>query len=135
MRFVARSNSIASPKVLLRNKILLPSCDQSARSPNQVTCVMCDGRWSAGFSPDFDSAARLLTATLALARAIAWNNCVFVVILAFSSGSPPFRYYWANGQGREGGNRRAADRAGIVSEARSQGGMAGGGTSRLTHRG
>src|ERR1035437_9516304 len=56
MVFVARSISIASPKVFERNKIFLPSGDQSARSPNQATCVMCRGKWSVGVSPAIGSA-------------------------------------------------------------------------------
>src|SRR5215471_14443093 len=48
---------MASPKVLERNRIFLPSCDQSARSPNQVTWVMYGGKWSAGFSPGVGLAA------------------------------------------------------------------------------
>src|SRR5256885_1400206 len=53
MRLVASSSSITSPKVFDRNNIFFPSWDQSARSPNHVTCVMCGGKWSAGLSPSF----------------------------------------------------------------------------------
>src|SRR5262245_54468481 len=56
MRRVESSISIASPNVLVRKTILLPSGDQSARSPNHVSCVMCGGRCSAGFSPARGSA-------------------------------------------------------------------------------
>src|SRR5437763_16867677 len=51
MDLVERSISIASPKVLERNRIRLPSCDQSARAPKLVSRVVCDGRCSAGVSP------------------------------------------------------------------------------------
>ena len=44
MACVAMSISIASPNVFERNKIFLPSCDQSARSPKEVNRVMCGGR-------------------------------------------------------------------------------------------
>ena len=50
-RFVARSISIASPNVFERKRILFPSCDQSARSPNDVTRVMCGGNSSTGLRP------------------------------------------------------------------------------------
>ena len=54
---VARSSSIASPKVFDRKRIRVPSCDQSARSPNQLTCRMRGGRWSAGLASSAGSAA------------------------------------------------------------------------------
>jgi hypothetical protein len=54
---ISKSSSMASPRVFDKKRILFPSCDQSARSPNHVTRLMCGGRWSAGLSPALGSAA------------------------------------------------------------------------------
>src|SRR6266478_1302509 len=71
---------MASPKVLVKNRILFPSCDQSARSPNHATWVMCGGKWSAGFSPGVGSAAGEREATTMAIAAIERNGCAFMVV-------------------------------------------------------
>src|SRR6266851_2474716 len=78
MTFVARSSSIASPKVFVRKRIFVPSCDQSARSPNHVTCVMCAGKWSAGLSPGLGSAPVTRQTTPSNATERSW--CLFMTL-------------------------------------------------------
>src|SRR5712692_6679192 len=80
MTFVARSSSIASPKVFVRKRIFFPSRDQSARSPNHVTCVMCAGKWSAGLSPGLGSAAVIRQTATTTSNAAERSWCLFMTL-------------------------------------------------------
>src|SRR5437016_1783263 len=70
---VASSTWYTSPKVFSMNTIRFPSCDQSARSPNQVTRLIQFGRWSAGLSPSLGR-VWFSAATLSSLHSIVPNN-------------------------------------------------------------
>jgi len=81
---VVKSSSIASPKVFDKNTIRLPSCDQSARSPNQVTWRMCGGKCCAGLPPGAGvSSAAFRLATNPNARR---DSCGGFIRLTFAQG-------------------------------------------------